>query len=163
MEHLFIRKSTSLCYSCLENLCTRDERKYISLRTPNCPKSKINSSAKDEKIDEINNKVLRLLGASPRSLYVRQNINILKTYRKFSGKKCKFTSATDKFEHFISSKRGNSFSNLKNYNKCDNIGEHKHVFDIITQDRKRFKLHPMRLSNPEWMLSCLENYVQINQ
>lgn len=111
---------------------------------------------------EINNKILRLLGPSPRSLYVRQNIKILRTYRKSTRRECRLTSTSDKLDYFVPPEMQNNFSRLKTGKERGNVEKIAQVFDIITKDGKLLKLHPLRLTNSEWMLSCLENCVGIN-
>lgn len=117
---------------------------------------------KDNYIDVmINNKILRLMGSSPRSLYVRKNVKILKTFSKSTEKECR---QINKMKTPVLAQRKNiSFKkNNKRYinNNIENI---EHIFDIVTNDGKKFKLNPMKLNDSNWILSYLENYLGLNK
>lgn len=111
--------------------------------------------------NDISSKILRLMDPSPRSLYVRQNVKILKTYAKSLKKECQLNLPINKFEPVVPPKIKSRFSLVENIEKCSSIRNVEQIFDIITNDGKRFKLYPMRLSNSDWILSCLENYIGI--
>ncbi|XP_076624635.1 uncharacterized protein LOC143343541 [Colletes latitarsis] len=167
INYIFKRKTTDLCDSCLNKTIdpetsgrqsnTRENTKCSCSRTVNswsktCVRTEINNT---------NNKILRLTDPSPRSLYVRQNVKTLKTYTKSLEKECRLKFSNTKLERVVPSKIETKFSLVENnekYNSTENIDQ---IFDIITNDRKRFKLHSLRLQNPDWMLSCLENYIGI--
>ncbi|XP_076643934.1 uncharacterized protein LOC143354081 isoform X1 [Halictus rubicundus] len=169
---LFKKNLTILCDSCLQKEVgtkideksenTYKQAKNTCLRTMNDHRSKIDSCI-DTKTDKVDNKILRLMGPSPRSLYVRQNVKVLKTYYKCIQKDCRVNLVTNKPECFVPLKTEKSYSLEENCTKHVSIGNVEHCFDIITNDRKRFKLYPMRLNNPDWMLSCLKNYIGINE
>lgn len=117
---------------------------------------------KDNYIDVmINNKILRLMSSSPRSLYVRKNVKILKTFSKSTEKECR---QINKMKTPVLAQRKNiSFKkNNKRYinNNIENI---EHIFDIVTNDGKKFKLNPMKLNDSNWILSYLENYLGLNK
>lgn len=117
---------------------------------------------KDNYIDVmINNKILRLMGSFPRSLYVRKNVKILKTFSKSTEKECR---QINKMKTPVLAQRKNiSFKkNNKRYinNNIENI---EHIFDIVTNDGKKFKLNPMKLNDSNWILSYLENYLGLNK
>lgn len=137
----------------------------------NCEKTKcdnfkiINSfnNKADDYIDVMinNNKILRLMGSSPRSLYVRKNIKILKTYSKSTERECK---QINRMKIPVLAQINNiSFrKNKKKYIK-DDIENIEHIFDIVTNDGKKFKLNPMKLNDSNWILSYLENYLGLNK
>nr|XP_012148129.1 PREDICTED: probable serine/threonine-protein kinase roco5 isoform X4 [Megachile rotundata] len=154
-----------LCASKLNDTSINKNLKYIHERTKrSLPylknlKSKIDIPMNNE-IEEVSTKVLRLMGPSPRSLYVRKNIKILKTYQKPTKKECRNIC---KFDQIDSMKTENKFFSRENkkYTKCqNNVGSIDYVFDIITRDGKRFKLNSIKLNDSNWILSCLENYMR---
>ena len=129
----------------------KHKRTFENINTVNC---KVNT-------DEMENKNLRLMGPSPRSLYVRQNVKILKTHYKSMEKECriinKITTDVPLRTRNNVSKNNTLIENSKKYkNRVENT---EYIFDIVTNDGKKFKLNPMRLDDPDWMLSCLENYI----
>ncbi|XP_076294253.1 uncharacterized protein LOC143215742 isoform X1 [Lasioglossum baleicum] len=158
---LFKKNLTILCDSCLQKEVgakTNEKSENTYKQAKNTCFRAINDDR--SKIDKVNNKILRLTGPSPRSLYVRQNVKTLKTCYKSMQNDCRVNLATDKPKCFVPSK---IYSSEENYVKYGSIGNVEHCFDIITNDRKRFKLYPMRLNNPDLMLSCLKNYIGINE
>ncbi|XP_053984266.1 uncharacterized protein LOC128879291 isoform X1 [Hylaeus volcanicus] len=161
IDQPFKKKSTVLCDSCSkEKTCPETSRKQNNARekmkftcsgTVNC-RSNIH-----DKIDKTDSKILRLTDPSPRSLYVRRNVRILRTYTKSLKKECRVKLPSDKFQHFVPLKGENKLvDNDREYESINNVEQ---IFDIITNDGKRFKLHPMRLTNSDWILLCLENYL----
>lgn len=116
-----------------------------------------NNKEIEDEINKMNNKVLRLMGPSPRSLYVRKNIKILKTYSNSMEKECR---SINKIKTAISENNKLLENNKRYKDSTENI---ERVFHIVTNDGNKFKLNPMRLNNPNWILSCLENYIGINK
>lgn len=98
----------------------------------------------DKEIAEINDKFSRLMGPPARSHLLR--------------KTCTRSNET---ETSVREQTNNNIDLNERNSKCRN--DMKIVFDIVTNDGKRFQLDPMRLSNTNWMLSCLENYLGINK
>nr|XP_033333108.1 uncharacterized protein LOC117224356 isoform X1 [Megalopta genalis] len=169
---LFKKNSTILCDTCLQKGVgtrineksenTYKQSKYTCLKATNDHRSKIDSCF-DTDTDDVGNKMLRLIGPSSRSLYVRQNVRALKTYYKFVQNDCRVKSAADNFVCFVPLKAEKSYSLEENHKKYGNTGNVDHCFNIITNDAKRFKLYPMRVNNPDWMLSCLKNYIGLHE
>lgn len=127
------------------------KRTFENINTINC---KVDT-------DDMENKILRLMGPSPRSLYVRQNVKILKTHYKSMEKECRIinkitTDVSLRTRNNISKNNALTENSKKYKNRIENT---EYIFDIITSDGKKFKLNPMRLDDPDWMLSCLENYI----
>lgn len=136
----------------------------------NCEKTKYNDfkiiNSFNNKVDNYidvminNNKILRLMGSSPRSLYVRKNIKILKTFNKSTEKECRQINRMK--TPVLAQTKNTSFkkNNKKYINNIENI---EHIFDIVTNDGKKFKLNPMKLNDSNWILSYLENYLGLNK
>lgn len=136
----------------------------------NCEKTKYNDfkiiNSFNNKVDNYidvminNNKILRLMGSSPRSLYVRKNIKILKTFNKSTEKECRQINRMK--TPVLAQTKNTSFkkNNKKYKNNIENI---EHIFDIVTNDGKKFKLNPMKLNDSNWILSYLENYLGLNK
>lgn len=136
----------------------------------NCEKTKYNNfkiiNSFNNKVDNYidvminNNKILRLMGSSPRSLYVRKNIKILKTFNKSTEKECRQINRMK--TPVLAQTKNTSFkkNNKKYINNIENI---EHIFDIVTNDGKKFKLNPMKLNDSNWILSYLENYLGLNK
>lgn len=151
--------SMNNCLPKITGLTINKRTKCTFLKTSETFQSKIDIPINDE-MDEINDKVLRLMGPSPRSLYVRKNVKILKTYQRSLKRECRNIDGFDQSDP-IKVENKISFREIKKYK--NNVKNVERVFDIITKDGKRFKLNPMRLEDSDWMLSCLENYVGINK
>ncbi|XP_026669002.1 uncharacterized protein LOC113463813 isoform X1 [Ceratina calcarata] len=116
----------------------------------------------ENEIKEINDKILHLTGPSPRSVYVRKNVGILKTYRRAIEKECRRVVNKVNMPVFVKIK--NKTPLRKNDNKYkDDIEDGERVFDIVTKDGKRFQLNPLRLNDSNWMFSCLQNYIGIKE
>lgn len=107
-----------------------------------------------------NNKILHLMGSSPRSLYVRKNIKILKTFNKSTERECRQINRM-KTPVFAQTKNISLKKNNKRY--INNIENIEYIFDIVTNDGKKFKLNPMKLNDSNWILSYLENYLGLNK
>lgn len=107
-----------------------------------------------------NNKILHLMDSSPRSLYVRKNIKILKTFNKSTERECRQINRM-KTPVLAQTKNISLKKNNKRY--INNIENIEYIFDIVTNDGKKFKLNPMKLNDSNWILSYLENYLGLNK
>lgn len=107
-----------------------------------------------------NNKILHLMGSSPRSLYVRKNIKILNTFNKSTERECRQINRM-KTPVLAQTKNISLKKNNKRY--INNIENIEYIFDIVTNDGKKFKLNPMKLNDSNWILSYLENYLGLNK
>lgn len=112
-------------------------------------------------IGEINTKILHLMGPSPRSLYVRQNVTGLITYKHYREKECKMKTISNETKHITFTKRNNSII-INEEKKKKKGSEHTElIFDIVTKDMQKMQLHSTQLKDPHYILSCLEKYLGI--
>lgn len=115
-------------------------------------------------IAEVDAKILHLIGPSPRSCYIRQNVTGLITYKRYPGKECRIQAISNETKHITLGKSRNSKVFNEEKKKCRNT-EHTHnaelVFDIVTKDMQRMQLRPMQLKDSRCILSCLENYLGV--
>ncbi|CAD1477563.1 unnamed protein product, partial [Heterotrigona itama] len=90
-----------------------NKRTFENINTANC---KVDT-------DELENKILRLMGPSPRSLYVRQNVKTLKTYHKSMEKECRIINRItpdDSIRTRNNISRNNTL--IENSKRCENKG-----------------------------------------
>lgn len=115
-------------------------------------------------IAEVDAKILHLIGPSPRSCYIRQNITELITYKHYREKECRIKTISNETKH-IALAKSRYFAGKQNFSlsdekmKCKNVEHPELVFDIVTKDMRRMQLRPMQLKDSRGMLSCLENYL----
>jgi len=116
-----------------------------------------------EEIAEVDAKILHLIGPSPRSCYIRQNITELITYKHYREKECRIKTISNETKHIALAKSCRSTVFNKEKMKCRNIEHPELVFDIVTKDMRRMHLRPMQLKDSSSILSCLENYLDIKK
>lgn len=112
-------------------------------------------------IVEIDAKVLRLTGPSPRSCYVRRNVAELITYNHYRERECRIKTISNETKYIALAKSDNSAilnaqEKKKRYKKVERA---ELIFDILTKNMQKVRLHPMQLKDSRSMLSCLENYL----
>lgn len=112
-------------------------------------------------IAEVDAKILHLIGPSPRSCYVRQNVTGLITYKSYPGKQCRIQTISNETKHITLAKSHNPAVFSEEKKKCKNTEHTELVFDIVTKDMQRMQLRPMQLKDSHCILSCLENYLGI--
>lgn len=175
-----IDDTSSLCASCARNLAD------IRYRNENNTKENENYDNQDKKHDdqhaflkmitschdvskicirreiaEVDAKILHLIGPSPRSCYIRQNVTGLITYKRYPGKECRIQAISNETKHITLGKSRNSEVFNEEKKKCRNIEHAELVFDIVTKDMQRMQLRPMELKDSRCILSCLENYLGV--
>lgn len=142
-----------------DNWKKRQDAQHVFLKTiTSCYNAEIGSK---KGIVEVGAKILRLTGPSPRSCYVRRNITGLVTYEHYRMKECRIKAISNETKHIALSKPENFavFSGRKR--KYRNAKHVNLVFDIVTKDMRRMQLRPMQLKDLRSILSCLENYFDI--
>ncbi|RLU25903.1 hypothetical protein DMN91_002065 [Ooceraea biroi] len=123
-------------------------------------KSRAYKPSNRNEIAEVNAKILHLIGPSPRSRYVRQNVTGLITYRQYRGKECKIKAISNETKYIALAKKSDNSVAL-NEGKKKNAEHTELVFDIVTKDMQRMRLRPTQLKDSRCILSCLENYLGI--
>lgn len=121
----------------------------------------VSKSCIRREIAEVDAKILHLIGPSPRSCYIRQNVTGLITYKRYPGKECRIQTISNETKHIIFAKSHNPAVFSEEKKKYRNVEHAELVFDIVTKDMQRMQLRPMQLKDSRCLLSCLENYLGI--
>lgn len=114
-------------------------------------------------IAEVDAKILRLTGPSPRSCYVRQNLTELITYKHYRERECRIRAISNETRHIALAKSRYSAAFAEENTRCKNVAHPELLFDIVTKDMRRMQLRPMQLKDSRSILSCLENYLGIKK
>lgn len=98
-----------------------------------------------ESVNEYN--FLHLFGPSPRSLFVRKNVEFLTNIKRKSIKLCRIEPADLSFEF--------KKQRIANMHLRD-IKSKERVFEVITNDKIKMKIKPMQLKEPQLLLGFLK-------
>lgn len=116
-----------------------------------------NSNLKNKKLQTSTfNTNFTKLGPIQRSLYVKNNVNNLISYKENSIKLCQLNSL--KIDLMTRDYQNKEIKCLNEINKTG-----KREFDIITKNAIITKLNPFQLKNSKLMLNFLENYLDIKR
>ena len=122
-------------------------------------KIKIENKIPTSGMNNIRNNILILMGSSPRSCYVRKNVNFLINHKENSKKFCELNLLKIKIKDRENKKERNY---IKSLNEEREIVE-KQEFDNIMNKAGPKKLNPLQLKKPELMLNFLENYLGVKR
>lgn len=134
---------------CNDDCKEKVHRAIKKYQPPNFRETKVYSP---ESMTESN--FLHLLGPSPRSLFIRKNLDFLVTAKRKNVKLCRIEPVDFNLKDYKKIK-------MKDIKPRQKANAKDRIFDVITNDRVKLKIKPMQLKEPEMIFNFLRAYLGI--